>query len=181
MYSCWTLLVYGFACFPCLLILLLDLLACLLVCLCVCLFACLLVCLFAWLLVCLFACLVPPPTFERVRQINSKCVKGMPMMRQMGAKGATWEPRRPKIGAQGVSKNEKSRSSKHQKIKKSKRWTNHEQMKDSKVKILIFHLFYNKKITPGNFIILNEKTTVIHGRDIKSLLLRTFWKIMAPT
>ena len=81
MYSCWTLLVYGFVCFHCLLASLIACLACLLGCLFVCLLAsllvcfvicllallallacllagitCLLICLFACLLACLLAC-----------------------------------------------------------------------------------------------------------------------------
>ena len=46
-------------------------------------------------------------------------------------------------GFDTIMKNREVRSIK--KNKKSKRWTNHEQMKDSKVKILIIHSFYNKK------------------------------------
>ena len=50
---------------------------------------------------------------------------------------------RVQIGAQGVPKNERSRKSKKrtQKVEKLK---NHENLKNSKVKMLIFHSFYNE-------------------------------------
>ena len=57
--------------------------------------------------------------------------------------GATWEPKGSKIGAQG-SPRTKDRESEKRKITKSRKVENHENLKITKVEMLIFHSFYNE-------------------------------------
>ena len=57
------------------------------------------------------------------------------MMRQIGAKGATREPRGSKIGTQGVSKNE-HREGRNIKTQKVEKLTNHKKKKEKVNEIL---------------------------------------------
>ena len=158
MYSCWTLLVYGCVCFPCLLACLLACLLILLLALLACLFACLLVCLFVCLLVSFLVCLLAllawsPPShlqkgnanrFQMRKRHANDAANGSQGSHMGASKAQNWSSRSLKKW-----KIEKFEASKNQKVEKvNKSWANERLQSEN---IDISFILQQKIITPRKF------------------------------